>query len=550
MILVVRTDSLSIRLREQPDGKASRGAVKFNMTEPISKSTFDTDYYYMDWRPFGPKWLIIIDPEIMSKYCTTGQSLPKSPLTTTFLARLLGKNNMVSLEGQEWKLMRSIFNPGFAATHLISLVPYMVDSGLILLDILHQKAKTNELFRLDSVTARYAIDIIGKIAMDTDFDSQRQTHPIVETFRHQVDLMPTVSGVNPLESLNMVRPVRLWWNMRKLNKLIGDEVDKRIALRATEVKANGSNNGKPSSSKDRKRSIVDLALDAYEKDIGTTPSGNPSSFSSPKMTSWFRTTAIDSIKTFIFAGHDTTSSTIAYTLYLLHLHPKVTKRLSAELDTVFGPDSTGRSIAEQIRANAHTINKLDYLNVVLKEVLRLFPPASTLRGFSSHNQSQVKDLVFTDPQTNRSFPMKDFAMWPLAHSAHRHEAYFPDPIKFIPERFLPNETPYPHAKLHTPAGKEAWRPFEKGPRNCIGQELAMIESKVVLATIVKDLDFTPEYDGVPIETWTPIETVDEYRDMRPGVETMTIEGHRPYQVLAGAANPKDGMTGRVRLRRE
>lgn len=500
----------------------------------------------MDWWPVGPKWLIICQPELISKYVTTTQSLPKSKLTTGFVDRLLGKNNIIGLEGHEWKMMRSIFNPGFAATHLISLVPYIVDSSLILRDILLQKAQQNQLFSLDSVLTRYAIDIIGKITLDTDFDSQRQPNPIVDTFRRQVDLMPSASSIGPLDDINLVRPIRLWLNMRKLDRLIGAELDGKIATRVAYQNGNGHSDDKAASAKDRKRSVVDLALDAYEKENPLSTSG----MSSSTMPPWFRTTAIDSIKTFIFAGHDTTATTIGYTLYMLHLHPKVHQRLVAELDGVYGADSNGETIAEHIRHSPHSIHKLEYLTAIIKEILRLFTPASTLRMMPKHGQAQPKDMFLTDPRTGNSYPMEGFDIWCVSHSTHRDEDFFPDAVKFVPERFLPKETPYPEAQLHTPAGKDAWRPFEKGPRNCIGQELAMIESKVLLATVVKDIDFTAEYDGVPIETWTPVETVDEYKDQKPGTEKMTIEGHRAYQVLAGAANPSSGLPGRVRLRKQ
>jgi len=68
--------------------------------------------------------------------------------------------------------------------------------------------------------------------------------------------------------------------------------------------------------------------------------------------------------------------------------------------------------------------------------------------------------------------------------------------------------------------------------------------------ILKELDFTAEYEGTKIEpeSWTPVETRDEYADGVPGVKRLTIEGHRPYQVLKGAARPRDGMTGRLSLR--
>lgn len=451
---------------------------------------------------------------------------------------------MVSIDGPKWKMLRSIFNPGFSASHLMSLVPYMLDSTLIFVNACREKAKTSELFQLDKMATRYAIDIIGKVAMDTDFNSQIRPHPIVETFRRQITLLPATS-IGPFDDLNPLRPFQLWWNTRKLNALIGKEVDRKIAARASAAQSQSQTNGhasKPVSFKERRRSILDLALDAYEKE-------NPASATQKTaFSAAFRETLVDSLKTFIFAGHDTTSATISYTMYLLHLHPQVHKRVAAELDSVFGRDCTPEQIAAEVRSQPHSINRLEYLNAVLKETLRLFPPASTLRVLSPDDG--IKDFFITDPKSGRSYPMRGFDVWPVAHMIHRNEAYFPEPVKFIPERFLPSETPFPDAKLFTPAGKDAWRPFEKGPRNCIGQELAMMESRILLACIVKEVDFTAEFDGKKIDSWTPIETVDEFADGIPGAKRRTIEGHAAYQVLSGAANPASAMPGRLRLRKK
>lgn len=510
------------------------------------------DFFYVDWWPLGPRWLFIADPELASKYLTTGQSLPKSRLVTAYLDKLLGSNNMVGVDGQNWKSLRSMFNPGFSASHLITLVPYIVDSSMVFLDILREKAKTNELISMDVISTRYAIDIIGKVVMDSDFDSQKRPHPIVTTFRKQVSLMPSASSIGPLDDINLIRPVRLWWNMRTLDALIGAEIDKRIASRSVSqpLRANGSTSEKQ---RDRKRSIVDLALDANEKEMAASSATGSSKTSS--MNSSFRATAIDSVKTFIFAGHDTVSATISYTLYLLHLHDHVYRKVMAELEEVFGgagqtTTTTTEEVAEKIKAEPHAINKLEYMTAVIKEVLRLFPPASTIRELRrSSDIRAAKDVSFTDPKTGKTYPLTGFDIWPVAHMIHRNEDYFPESVKFIPERFLPSQTPFPDCKLHTPAGKDAWRPFEKGPRNCIGQELAMIESKTVLALILREVDFTAEIDGVPVEAWNPVETRDEFADDQPGSVRHTVEGHKLYQVLFGAARPRSGMQGRLKLRR-
>lgn len=95
---------------------------------------------YLDFWPLGPRLLFLSDPEIISQFITTGQSLPKSSLETDYLDRFLGKYNMLSLEGGDWKRQRSMFNPGFSLSHLMTLTPYIVDASMAFYDVLSQKA--------------------------------------------------------------------------------------------------------------------------------------------------------------------------------------------------------------------------------------------------------------------------------------------------------------------------------------------------------------------------------------------------------------------------
>lgn len=485
--------------------------------------------FYVDFWPLGPRSLFIADPELSSQYVTTAQSLPKSSLTTDFLGRLLGSNNMVGLEGAQWKALRSMFNPGFASAHLMTLVPYIVDQSLVFCDVLKEAAESNELVEMEELATRLTVDIIGKVVLDSDFNAQRSENPIVSTFRRQVALMPPTS-INPFAGLDPMRNLNLFLNGRKLDRLIGEELDRKFDAKMQ--KSNGS--AEKVSRKDRKRSVVDLALEAYQKEE------NSAKAKSGVMDAKFRKNSIDSIKTFIFAGHDTTSSTIACVFYLLHSHPDSHQKVIDELTAIFHRVDSA-DIAAQIRADPYLINSLSYTTAVIKETLRLYPPASTLRDAGD------QDLFITDPATGAKHPMRGFTVWPITHLIHRNEAFFPEPTAFMPERFLPESTPFPDCQLFTAAGKDAWRPFEKGPRNCVGQELAMIETKVILAMTLGAFDFVAEFDGVPVGREVCCESVDEVVPEGRG-KGNTVEGRRCYQVLKGSAKPVGGMPGRVKLR--
>ena len=105
----------------------------------------------------------------------------------------------------------------------------------------------------------------------------------------------------------------------------------------------------------------------------------------------------------------------------------------------------------------------DYSSDLIRETMRIFPPASTLRRWDNYRGQVGTTSMITDPKTGKQLPLvagAGHAIWPLVHLIARNERFFPEPTKFIPERFIQSRTPYPDAELFTTAGKDAFRPFE------------------------------------------------------------------------------------------
>lgn len=107
----------------------------------------------------------------------------------------------------------------------------------------------------------------------------------------------------------------------------------------------------------------------------------------------------------------------------------------------------------------------------------------------------------------------------------RDPSLFPSPDEFLPQRFLPDQSEFGAIP------KNAYRPFEKGPRDCLGQELAMLETRIVLALTVRKFDFKGGYEELDRRLGrTPKEF--------PALEKVW---GRAYQVLFTTAKPKDGL---------
>jgi cytochrome P450 len=113
-------------------------------------------HFYIDLWPMADPFLAVFDPELAAQF-TTDYSAPKYPGIRDFLTPLAGPGDMVSSDGPHWKKWRSIFNPGFAGSHLMSLVPGIVDYITVFTEKLSDLADKHEPFRLEEITTRYVL---------------------------------------------------------------------------------------------------------------------------------------------------------------------------------------------------------------------------------------------------------------------------------------------------------------------------------------------------------------------------------------------------------
>ena len=288
-----------------------------------------------------------------------------------------------------------------------------------------------------------------------------------------------------------------------MDKYCGDLLDRRYA----EIRAELA-----SEKESRSKSVIDLILQAYATN---KPGGQ-----APKvLDSAFRLFAVRQIRLFVFVGHDSTSSTICYIIHLLSTNPSKLQLLRAELNSVF---ATSNSVASQILSQQHLLTHLPYTTAVIKETLRLFPPASASRegqpGLNIINEA------------GQSCPTDHAFVLTIHTELQRSTTYWPRADEFIPERFLVE----PGHELRPL--ENAWRPFEKGPRNCIAEGLVVTELKVVMAVVLSRFDFADAY-----------EEYDRANKMKGGGKR-AYRGERAYQVEEGAAHPVNGYPCKVFLR--
>ena len=334
-----------------------------------------------------------------------------------------------------------------------------------------------------------------KLSRDAQLDSQRASNPLVDGLRSQVRWLSFGPDINPFKRFNPVRPLFIWYNSQRMDAYVSQEIDRRVA----EYKKAGLESVKG------RRSIMNLVLVAYFTEHPIKEVDD--------IDSTFKTFSMSQIKQFLFSGHDTTSSTVCYLFYIFATKPVVLTRLRNEHAAVLHPDAS--DTASVIISQPHVLNQLSYTLAIIKEVLRLYPAVSSTRaGEPNYNVSD---------EAGHLFPTDGFLVWANPHCIHRDPAYWPRPNDFLPERWLvgPGDPLYPV--------KGAWRPFEHGPRNCIGQELAMLEMKVIIAMTVRRFHVSLAYDEL------------DRGKGKGGIRT--AYGERGYQV--GRAQPSEDLPVRV-----
>jgi len=150
-------------------------------------------------------------------------------------------------------------------------------------------------------------------------------------------------------------------------------------------------------------------------------------------------------------------------LYSLTQNPEMLAKLREEIAEIYDKEDP---------ITVDSLNKMDYLTAIIKEALRLYNPIGIGPGFKEASEDHKLGDITIQKGTR--------VVASLVHTNFQSK-YFEDPTGFKPERWLKKE--------NLPTDPYAFTPFWAGPRNCIGQHLAMIEAKIMVCEFVKMYDF-------------------------------------------------------------
>ncbi|KAI1759677.1 cytochrome P450 4V3 [Hypoxylon sp. FL1150] len=461
---------------------------------------------YLDLWPVTESLAIVNSPEVVSQFTLTN-NLPKTGVFKKFIQPLTSCNDLLCTEGQVWRAWRSTFNPGFSQRNLTAMLPEIIEEATVFVDGLRDLAGKGgtwgPMFQLQKRTINLTFDIICRATLDMRLHEQsrksdsRLKAALIDQLR-LMGIMPNVAqgrlvGRLPWHYASVIQ------NNRILRDILYPQVLRKLGSNTHDV---------------QRKTVIDLAIKSVKEAATGISHGADTEFIDRLLAN---------LKIFLFAGHDTTASTICFMIKLLQDNPNCLEKLRAEHDDILGLDVD--KAAQVLTSSPHLLNQLPYTLGVIKETLRLYPLASTVR--ESHPGFCV--TAHDSPNTATKYPMEGFGLWVSALGIQRHPRYWPNPNDFIPERWLVTDGPL-HPITNT------WIPFSLGPRNCIGMELALMELKLVLILTARTFDIEEAWDE-----W-------DRKCNGDASPALTVNGQRLYQTGIGIVHPKDGMPVHVKLR--
>ncbi|EFJ24654.1 hypothetical protein SELMODRAFT_271071 [Selaginella moellendorffii] len=420
-------------------------ATKFRVIPDLA--TFQQTYGRISVHELGSTTRILVaDTELVKQVLMSrSSSYIKADLSRQILRAVVGRGVVVT-DGDFWRQQRKILNPAFKLAYLKGLMRHMSGAG----EDLARKWSSRETTRIDAhrEMAALTLDVITRASFGATIGGTNTGYAAFECLDRLLStgllymnsykrLIPGYSFLPTRENLHLRR------SEQYVNTLLRDIIRNRWA----EKTRNPDENGKPVYD------LLDMMLEAVEN-------------KSPTMT---MDQLLDECKTIFFAGHSTTALTLTWSLIMLSVHQEWQQRAR---DEIFAAHKRcgGRDLS------AEDLSSLEVVGWIIHEVLRLFPPVSTVTR-QCHQAHEIGEFSIL-PGT--------LVLCPLALLLQSKEDWGDDVSEFNPERFINKKT----------KDISEFMAFGAGPRMCLGMNFALIEARLLLSLLLAKFSFTLAEDYV------------------------------------------------------
>jgi len=333
--------------------------------------------------------------------------------------------------GQKWKDIRSTLSPTFSASKMKQMIPFMNEAIDTLLQKVDKISKTGEIVDFHRWLQSLTMEVILSTAFGVKAETQTiENDPITEMAKKAM-------APNPLVGIMLLLPFGDRLSQYLPDPFHFEEIGSVAAnIIAERTKANGH-------SKTRQKDMLQLMLDAKEETEGEKIDNEDIQAQS---------------LVFLLAGYETSSTTLGFVCYHLALDTHVQEKLRDEIDRMWPGDEESPSY--------DVLHKMDYLDMVINEALRMYPPGFALQ------RDCTEACTIKGVHIPKGLPI----LFPV-YAIHHDPEIWPEPEKFDPERFTEAEKakrlPY------------TFMPFGYGPHNCVGMRFALLEIKLTLVKLLK-----------------------------------------------------------------
>ncbi|CAG9831114.1 unnamed protein product [Diabrotica balteata] len=402
---------------------------------------------------FGPRLHYLISkPEYVQKVLSSPSALNKD-----YLYEFLNdaSEGLITVGGNKWKKHRRTIMPAFNQKILDAYQNIFCKKSEIFISEL-QKEVGNKNLELHRLISSCTLDIICETALGTNMNVQ--TTKQLEFINAMDKAMEIIS----IRMMHVWHQLKFTWRLYPMSREYCKARDTfhafLYALISKKMKGFKNNLTRRNSNVDN--DIVSAVKGECDGIAFLDLIYNNSNFSEREI--------IDEVKTFLIAGTDTTASTLTFVFTMLGLFQNVQQKVLEEIIDILGPER---------RPFPADLPQMKYMEMVIKETLRLFPVAPIISRILTED-IDGGDMVFP---SRSSVTISSLFI-------HRNPEYWPDPLKFDPDRFLPENI----AKRHPCT----YIPFSYGPRNCIGGKFSMINMKTILAYVLRTYKIFTEYKSI------------------------------------------------------
>ncbi|XP_069680212.1 cytochrome P450 4c21-like [Periplaneta americana] len=386
--------------------------------------------------------IAITHPDFVETVLSDTKMIDKSEFYS-LLHPWLGTGLLTST-GQKWHSHRKIITPTFHFKILENFVPIFAENCDVLVDKL-KKEVGGKAFNVYHYISACTLDIICESAMGTSVNAQKDGNSEYITAVYELKHCLSERVSRPILLPNFIFNLTKWSKIQEKSLKVIHGFTKKVITQRKEEMMNETlhkaTDNDVSLGQKKRVAFLDMLLEAAENGAEMTDEEIQ-----------------EEVDTFMFEGHDTVTAAICFSIFLLGLHPDIQDRVYQELEDIF--QDSGRS------PSLRDLQNMKYLDMVIKEALRLYPSVIAVARTNVHDFELGPHKI--PAGVNVIIPMFIF---------HLDPNIFPNPTKFNPDNFLPENTVNRHPY--------AYVPFSAGSRNCIGQKFAMLEVKMVLSSILR-----------------------------------------------------------------